>query len=118
MTTGGVYYDGPSRSFAAGTWVILYKLLFGNGGSAKNEFTVRLWDGTTIYDESMNDNTATSAGGYVTEVSGMAVVILTTTTTLKLSATADHSGCVMEQDATFSSSSTHTASRMVGMKVA
>ena len=117
--TSGAYVDGTSASFAAGTWLIVYKCVCALSGAQEEEYTARLWDGTTIYDESQNDvqTTAPSAGD-VCEVTGLAVVVLAATTTLKVSVRADHASQVLKQDVTAGSGSSHTATRLSGVKVA
>lgn len=117
--TSGAYTDGASASFAAGTWLVVYKCTCQLSGTSEEEYTARLWDGTTVYDESQNDATAaTGTAGDVVEVSGSAVVTLGSTTTLKVSVRADHASQTLLRDVPNGSASSHTATRLSGLRIA
>lgn len=120
MATGGTFYDGPSGSFAAGTWLIWYKAIFASGTTGQtNDFAVKLWDGTTVYDESSNGVLVNVSSGTIpVEVSGFAVVTLGSTATLKISGTAIRANATMKRDTATGSASSHTATRLSGIKIA
>jgi hypothetical protein len=119
MTSANTLYDGPSASFAAGTWLVIYKMLFKTAGTNTHDFVAKLWDGSTIYDESEND-TASVAANFGFQLTGMAIVTLGSTTTLKVSVMDNRASTVLQRD-NFSGQSgfgtSHTATRLVGYKV-
>jgi hypothetical protein len=126
IVTANTFYDGPSASFAAGTWFICWTMLVVPiVGTAQNYFwTVKLWDGTTIYDEGEVTtgaySPAVNQNGWLHTISGQAVVVLGSTTSLKLSATEGHgpSASKMLRDVTDNPGNSHTATRLCGVKVA
>lgn len=119
MNSTGTFFDGCSNSCAAGTWLVWYKILFSQAAAIR-EFSAKLWDGTTVWDESEWDAPNIGAGFGVGLVGG-GIVTLGGTTTIKVSARASGTGVSMVRDvATIfgSGSSTHTPTRMWGLKVA
>lgn len=116
MTTANTFYDGPSASFAAGTWLIVWAALFETAGTTTHQYTAKLWDGSTVYDEKQNDAINTNNGHGVL-VNGQAIVTLGGTTTLKVSGADTHNSQKMLRDPNANSSGNHTASRLVGYKV-
>jgi hypothetical protein len=75
------WFDGPSLSLDAGTWLVTAGLSFASD-NATTVFVMRLWDGTNVFAE-INAGTVGSyayTGGTIS-----AVVVLTTTTTVKVS---------------------------------
>lgn len=113
MTTAGTFYDGPSGSFAAGTWLVLWKAFFRvvTGTPAHHEFWVKMWDGSTVYDTSHDDKYINTT--YHNMVHGFAVVTLGGTTTLKISATSDVNNQVLVRNDGYSDNAT----RLVGYKI-
>ena len=114
MTTAGTYYDGPSASFIAGTWLIWYKLLFVvNSGPVT--YAVKLWEsaGPTIYDEI--EGTGTTSG-YRLEYGGFGLVTLGSTTTVKASAKGDVNGQTISRNG--GSGTSNTTTRMTGIRIA
>lgn len=83
LTTGATFTDipGVTASLAAGTYFVAWKILA--SPSAQRAIFVKLWDGTTIYDEA-EDTLDTNAFRY--GLSGSAVFTLGSTQTVKLSA--------------------------------
>lgn len=49
MTTAGTFYDGATLTLAAGTWIIQGQIELLGSTTASRTFTIRLWDGSTIY---------------------------------------------------------------------
>jgi len=80
MTSANTFYDGPSMSCAAGTW-IFDGSIFVTGGA--NWFTAKLWDGTTIYGTAPGFWNPTATAGISIPILGYAV--LGSTTTVKIS---------------------------------
>lgn len=121
MTTGGssTWYDGPSASFGVGTWLVMYKALFASGTTGQvNEYAARLWDGTTVYDQTSSSGQATVGSGTLPmEVSGFAIVTLAATTTLKVSGTAIRASATMKRDTVDPAGTEHKATRLVGVKL-
>ena len=83
MTTANTFYDGPSLTLTAGTWLIIGSLCLGNVLGA---YTVKLWNGTTVYGSSEEKDSGTSAAPVV-QVSARAVVSLPSGGSVKISAT-------------------------------
>jgi hypothetical protein len=118
MTNANTAYDGPSASFAAGTWLIMFQMQFTNGSNTQSrEYTCKLWDGSTVYAEAQNDNWAANGNTYQMQVSGMAIVTLGSTTTLKVTALSIRSGDKIARDVVTNGAASHTATRLVGYKV-
>jgi len=126
IVNSSTFYDGPSASFAAGTWLINWKILFNITGvtSQTYEFVGRLWDGSTIYDEAQSDgpgNFAANQSAWSFPVSGFAIVTLGATATLKISGGSIRgaSAVQMLRDVTTGmAGNSHTATRLSGIKVA
>jgi hypothetical protein len=94
MTNANTDYDGPSASLAAGTYYIAWKALF-QVVTTTATYRVKLWDGSTIYDES--EDTGNSPG-YRYTYAGFAVVVLGSTTTVKITAQSDVAAQVMKRN--------------------
>lgn len=119
MTNSNQFYDGPSASFAAGTWMVWYKAIIRpSAASNTHDYTVRLWDGTNIYDETDNSTPAAATVTTGVEVFGVAVVVLASTTTLKVSAADIRTGCTLARDVFNNSGASHTATRLSAVKIA
>ena len=125
MVNANTFYDGPSGSFAAGTWVINWKLsmqvIVVTGQSYW--WTGKLWDGTNTYDETewlVNNPTAASFNGLTVFLHGTAVVTLGGTTTLKLSCAPGQgsSASKLLRDVPDNSATSHTACHLTGVKIA
>src|ERR1043166_3949484 len=112
QTNANTYYDGPSHSCAAGTWLFIWKVLWLTSGTATHQNTARLWNGTTIYDESEAGSFNNSNNGWEIWVRGMAIVTLGSTTTVKISGASTGSGQVMQRDPSVNSGSSHTATKL------
>ena len=82
LTTANTFYDGPSVSLVAGTWFIIASVIVTIPG-ATGFITGRLWDGATVYKESEEHAVA----GANKELVTVAVVVLGSTTTVKISVT-------------------------------
>ncbi len=122
MTTANTFYDGPNTgSLAAGTWLINYKMHFLTPTTNSQEMMTKLWDGSTVYDEAQQDNSATTTGaGYVMQVVGFALVTLGSPATLKISGTSIRGSTTMLRDVSNGTNvgSSHTATRICAVKIA
>lgn len=85
LTSAGTFYDGPSISCVAGTWLVSGSVIVLNSSSGGNATAVaKLWDGTTAYKAGEQTHTVDNAS---ITFSFAAVVVLGSTTTLKISVT-------------------------------
>lgn len=83
LVTAGTWYDGPSVSLTAGTWLVIAGVDLAPNGAVSVAATARLWDGTTTY-ASGDWSTPGSIAGHVTLA---AIVAPGSTTSYKVSAT-------------------------------
>lgn len=125
IVSANTFVDGPSASFAAGTWLVIWKALVQViiATAQGYFFTGKLWDGTTIYDEFESDTpgvAAVSQNGHIFELNGQAVIVLGSSATLKIScaATTGSSSAQILRDVPDNSGSSHTATRLSGVRVA
>lgn len=114
---------GCSASFGAGTWLITWQMTFQVivATAQAYQHTGRLWDGTTTYSESQVDCTpAASASGFSFQAGGTALVVLGSTTTLKLTGFSirGSSASKIAREVNQNSATSHFATRMVGVQVA
>lgn len=86
MTTAGTYYDGPSLSLAAGTWLLVGAVQILAVTNAARTFQAKLWDGTTTISNAVWQVDGTAAAGQGT-LALSAIVAPGSTTTYKISAT-------------------------------
>jgi hypothetical protein len=94
MTSANTFYDGPSVTLPAGTWLLTGALSF-TLTAAADDFSAKLWDGTTVY--ASGGGARNSGGGSGTEsVSLSAVVSPTTSTTYKLSGACGSAGAKID----------------------
>ena len=102
LTTPGTYYDGPSVSLAAGTWLVTGQVLISKGTtSAILGASAVLYSGATAISRVTQDITAPAAASLVQiafTLSG--IITIGSTTTVKISAASTYSGATMEYFAT------------------
>lgn len=91
MTTAGTYYDGPSVSLAAGTWLAVGQCFVNCGTTAVRNLTAKLWDGTTAFAVNTHEIVGTGAAGQV-GFPLSAILSPGSTTTYKISATSSVNG--------------------------
>lgn len=87
MTSANTFYNGPSVSLAAGTWLIIASVQVDLPGAAN--VTVKLWNGTTVY----ASGEMQVGGGYNQQIAIGYIVTLGTTTTVKISVASNGTGC-------------------------
>lgn len=112
IVTANTYYDGPSVSLAAGTWLVTANVLIYPGGIFA--MTSKLWDGTTVF-RSAEDG-AVAAASLISQ-SLTAVVVLGSTTTVKVSSTANTTGSYIKA-ATVANANGNNATAITAVKVA
>ena len=81
IAAANTYYDGPTISLVAGTWLLVAAVNVVYSGAAEN-FTAKLWDGTTVYAAGQTQTPQAAAMGLI---SLAAVVSPGATTTYKVS---------------------------------
>ncbi len=122
QVNANTFYDGPSASFAAGTWLIVWKLSLTVLVSTNQSYfwTAKLWDGTTTYDEQEVGRNAAAQGGAEDFLCGQAIVVLGSPATLKVSCASirGSSASQISRDTTDNSASSHTASRLSAIRIA
>lgn len=115
ITSANTWYDGPSLSLAAGTWMLIGRVTIDKSTSGGCRTGCRLWDGTNVYAEAegpVNGDTNDRTSLVVSSV-----VTLGSTTTLKVSCSATATGCSILQ--TIGSNGTaNKASNLVALKIA
>ena len=85
LTSTGTFYDGPSVSLAAGTWLVLGYLTMTRNATTLATYTGRIVSGATTVASSQQ--TVVSANPHSANIALQAVVVLGATTTVKLTAT-------------------------------
>jgi hypothetical protein len=112
MTSANTFYDGPSLSLAAGTYILNGHVAYLETGTG-SYFTVRLWDGTTVISEGLGRTE--NAVGVTVSISG--TVVLVGTTTIKISGASNAAGRAMK--ATIASNGTaNKGSYLIAAKIA
>jgi hypothetical protein len=89
LTNANTYYDGPSLSLAAGTWLIMAHVTIGSGTGDMQ--TAKLWNGTTVIASGQTGSSGTGAAPSVT-IPLQGVVTLAGTETWKVSAASSTTG--------------------------
>lgn len=117
MTTPNTGYDGPSVAVPAGSCMVWYKAVFEIVGTQTLQYTVRLWDGSTTYDESQSDMVTTSGAGFTVEVSGFVPLSAFAGATLKITAYSIRASQKMLRDVNVNGVTSHTATRIAYLKV-
>jgi hypothetical protein len=112
LGSANTYYDGPSVSLAAGTWLLVAALMVQNTSSA-SDFTGKLWDGTTV----ASSGQVSCASSYAGQLPLCALVTPGSTTTYKVSVACSATGGKIKAAAT-NNPAGNTASTLVALKVA
>jgi hypothetical protein len=116
-----VWYDGPSLSLAAGTYVIMGRIGINPGtvgGSGYEYYSARILSDATVIDEAAWSMTL--SGGEMS-IPLFGTVVLATTKTVKLQAARglnDTNDGTIEKEIQTNSSTTSTASHMLALKIA
>lgn len=86
MTNANQYYDGPSVSLTAGTWLLVGTITVVHNNSGA-DITAKLWNGTTVESSTEAHNKIASSTSNSLSLAG--VVVLAGAETWKISAAAD-----------------------------
>lgn len=81
MTSADTFYDGPSLSLVAATWLIMYSVHVLNGQVTGQDHTTKLWDGSTVWASTCISHNGSGDAQH----SGTAIITLGSTTTVKVS---------------------------------
>jgi hypothetical protein len=117
MTNANTYYDGPSGSFAAGTWLIWWKVLVTNSTANTHDYNAKLWNSTTVYDESATQD-PTTFGGRPQAISGFTIETFAGTETVKVSVADVRAGGTILRNTVNNTASSNSASRILGVRIA
>ena len=82
MTNANQFYDGPTYTPAAGTWLLIANASVVNNSGGGQRETFKLWDGTTAYASGQTSNAGTSV---YTNMSLSAIVTGTGSAVFKMS---------------------------------
>ena len=85
LTTTSTWYDGPSVSLPAGTWLVMGQITHVRSATTAETIFARLGDGTTSYSSTQFYHASVSGTGVVLPM--IAKITLAATTTIKLQAT-------------------------------
>lgn len=86
MTNANQYYDGPSVGLTAGTWLLVGTVTL----TGPDNTTAKLWDGTTV--EASAETVIDGAISQEGSLSLSGIVVLGSTTTMKISVAGDRAG--------------------------
>jgi hypothetical protein len=90
MTNADQFYDGPSVSLRAGKWFVTGAVCVSASGTTQLvKATAKLWDGTTVYASGYATAPSMGSGTSAVQIPLSAVITLTGTTTIKISAAED-----------------------------
>ncbi len=97
LATTATWYDGPSVSLSAGTWVVNAHATFSRTTATATTWEARVGDGTTTYASSGITTPATT--NQETSLAMTTVITLGATTTIKIQATtnAGAAACLMRE---------------------
>ena len=85
LTTTATWYNGPSVSLPAGTWLVMGRITHVRSATTAETIYARLGDGTNHYASTQFYHPSASGAGVVLPM--FAVITLAATTTIKLQAT-------------------------------
>jgi len=90
MTNANTFYDGPALTLVAGTWLLLAVVQIVNNGATVDNYTGKIWDGTTPYGAAYTSlSAATNTDG---DIVIAAVAVLASGATLKASVASTSGG--------------------------
>jgi hypothetical protein len=117
MASADTWYDGPSISLEAGTWLVLSQMQFNRTTTTAVQWTSRITDGTTHYASAQHSHASLS--GHHVSIPLHAVVTLTETTTIKAQGAAATSSTAQSMlMATTSNSSGQNATQISAVRIA
>lgn len=120
MTTAGTFYNGPTVTLAAGTWLVLAQATFASPNNSAQRITCRISNSsTTYYAEGQQSMAAGGAGTRVTGTVNLnAIVVLAGSTTLRIEATSTVNSSLMKAETTDNSSVADSATILVAVRIA
>ncbi len=113
LAVAGTYYDGPSVSLAAGTWLVIAHVNLQLNGTNPHG-TVKLWDGTNLFGSAESGITST----YRIAIPVSALVVLAGTTTVKVSAACSSGTTSVLESAALSNGAPAKATGIVAIQFA
>jgi hypothetical protein len=113
MVSANTYYDGPTITLAAGTWLIVGQVTIEDGAGTGGRNTAKLWDGTTV--SSSLESSAPAGASIGMTLSG--IVAPTGSTTYKISAASSQASHTIRATAPTNSAGTN-ASHISAVKIA
>lgn len=114
MTSANTWYDGPSLSLAAGTWLVFASANVGRTGTTAGNYDLRISTGTTHY-ASVQQYHASVANNWAA-LSCNGVAVLAATTTIKLQVAGTVAGDVLKA-ATPNNASGNNATGLIALRV-
>lgn len=114
MTTANTFYDGPSLSLSAGTWLVTGHATMTRSATTITAWTCKLWDGTTVTTDAEATNPSQNPHTKTIHLSGL--VAPGSTTTYKISCTATTSSNTLNDTAP-DNGATDKASCLTAIKV-
>jgi hypothetical protein len=118
LATANTYFDGPSVTLSAGTWLLIGSVLLDGGGGSATQVTSKLWDGTTV---AASTETMVYGGGAYDNNPGpltAVVVIASGTPTWKISCANNASTASKIKAAASDNGAGNNASTLVAIKIA
>ena len=115
MAAANTWYDGPTVSLAAGTWLVMASATLGRTATTAGHYNIRISTGTTHY-ASVQQYHASVANNWAA-LSCNAIVTLASTTTIKLQAAGSITSDVLKA-ATANNSSGNNATGLVAVRIA
>jgi hypothetical protein len=113
MTAANTYYDGPTITLAAGTWLIVGQVTIEDPATTGGRNTAKLWDGTTV--SSSLESSAPAGASIGMTLSG--IVAPTGSTTYKVSVASSQTSHTIKSAAPTNSAGTN-ASHISAVKIA
>lgn len=93
MTNANQFYDGPTVSLAAGTWLVLGTLTAGRAATGATAYTARLSDGTNHFASAQFSQA--SLNPHVVCLTVAAIIVLAGTTTIRLQGAANVAASIL-----------------------
>lgn len=120
MTTGGTWYNGPTLTLAAGTYVIVAQVCVASANNTAQRVTARISNSSTTYyaeGEMFSAAAGTNTRGTVT-IPLFAEVVFAAQTTIRLEAVSTANNALLKAETTNNSSVADMATKVVALKIA
>lgn len=120
MTTAGTWYNGPTATLAAGTWIISCQVTVASANNTLQRVSARLSNSSTTYyaeAEGISAAAGTNIRGVVT-IPLFCYVVFATQTTVRIEATASANSALLKAEINQSSSVADMATKIVAVKIA